>query len=295
MKAIDWVDFPVDTKERTVLTDGQVGIPGIKLFGRHNTNRALSPLQLHFHRNCFEFTYIVKGNAMFSLDRQAFNLSGGDLFITQMNEVHDTGTLPLPLHKMFWMQLDGSNPEVFLHLERNEAARLIEMLSHLKTHVITMDENETSNLLDTIFRLFLQVDSYKRHEGAALLTFFLYRVLERSEQTEFKLTPDIGRAVNYVLDNITENLDLEQLARVSLLSVSRFKQKFKSQMGSTPREFINSEKVRCAKGMLLEGVCIMDVAMELGFSSSSYFSVVFKQFTSFTPARYVKKCRNKNQ
>lgn len=295
MDAIDWVDFPVDTKERTVMTDGQVAVPGIKLFGRHDTNRAISPLNPHFHKDCFEFTYIVKGSALFSVGEHAFNLSGGDLFITQMNEIHDTGALPLPLHKMFWMQLDASNPNAFLYLQQDEAATLIHELSHLKAHVITMNETETNNLLYAVFQLFHQVDTSKHRQGAALLTFFLYRVIEQSLLTEFKLTPDIGRAINYVLDNITENIALEQLAKISLLSVSRFKQKFKSQIGSTPREFINSEKVRCAKTLLLEGENITDVAMEFGFSSSSYFSVVFKQFTSFSPLNYVKKSKNQKQ
>lgn len=58
-------------------------------------------------------------------------------------------------------------------------------------------------------------------------------------------------------------------------------------MGITPREYINSLKVEYAKNMLLdENYNITDVAFDLNFSSSNYFSSVFKQFTGFTPSQY---------
>lgn len=291
MNAIDWIDLPSDTKGRTVLLDKRVGIPGVHLFGCHNTTKAIAALEPHFHRNCFEFTYIIKGNASFAAGGQIYNLSGGDLFLSQMNEVHHTNDKPLPLHKMYWFQLDGSDNDSFLYLRCEEAARLIGKLSALCMHVITMAETEAHSLLESIFGLLTSSAPNRHREAAALLVLFLYRVLDSADRTTFRLTPDIGRAVNYALDHITEELTMDTLARVSLLSVSRFKQKFKTQIGMTPREFINSEKIRSAKVMLLDGMNITETAMELGFSSSNYFSVVFKQFTSFSPATYVKNSR----
>ena len=125
-----------------------------------------------------------------------------------------------------------------------------------------------------------------RMQGAQLLAFFLYSVLEHSESAGFRLTPDIGRAVNTIMDHLQEELTLEELAREAALSVSRFKQKFKQQMGQSPRSFINCQKVEAAKRLLAEGVSVTETAMELGFSSSSYFSTVFRRYTTLSPRQF---------
>ena len=48
------------------------------------------------------------------------------------------------------------------------------------------------------------------------------------------------------------------------------------------------QKIEQAKILLLEKMSITDVAMYLGFTSSSYFSTVFKKFTLYTPSEYIK-------
>ena len=94
-KPIAWVDSPVYSKERKVLTGQTLQVPGLRMYGHHNTAHAISPLDTHYHRDCFEFTYLVHGNVRFSVDGRTYPLSGGDLFVTMPNEVHDTAGLPL--------------------------------------------------------------------------------------------------------------------------------------------------------------------------------------------------------
>lgn len=293
MEPIDWIDFPTQTKERTVLTQGQLGVPGVQTFGYHGATCALAPLVLHYHKNCFEFTYIVKGSILFAAGGKNYVLPGGSLFLTQPNEPHDTGSTPLSVNKMFWFQLKVDDPSNFLYLERSEAKDLIDSLQQIKTHVISLDSGKAKLILDMIFEFFQEGSERAKREGAALLVFSLYRILESEEKTRFTLTPDIERAVNYILDHITEELRLEELAHISMLSESRFKQKFKLQIGITPREYINSRKIEEAKLLLLKNLSVTTVAMQLGFSSSNYFSVVFKRFTFYSPEQYINKYRQK--
>ena len=82
---------------------------------------------------------------------------------------------------------------------------------------------------------------------------------------------------------------MEHLAQIANMSVSHFKQKFKSQMGLPPREFINAERIRAAESMLLEGFSVVDTAMELGFSSSNYFAVVFRRHLGRSPREFIKE------
>jgi AraC-like DNA-binding protein len=77
------------------------------------------------------------------------------------------------------------------------------------------------------------------------------------------------------------------LAEDAGLSLSRFKTKFKAQIGIAPHEFILRCKVEAAKKFLLEeNRNVTNTAMELGFSSSQYFATVFKRFTQQTPLEF---------
>ena len=38
----------------------------------------------------------------------------------------------------------------------------------------------------------------------------------------------------------------------------------------------------------MEGMTVTDIAMLLGFTTSGYFSTVFKKYTLYTPMEYVK-------
>lgn len=278
-------DEAFNNGSRVVMTRKELGIKGLNVFGRHLASQVIPDTGGHYHRNCFEFAYVTKGNILFYVNDKEYRLSGGDIFVTAPNEVHSIGTLSLSISEMYWFQLDASEPDGFLCLEREWSERLIAEMHQLKNRVIKVDNRAMSYLMQDFYSLMV-TQGTGRYEAIGLLTVFLHRMLRYDKQTRFSLTPDIARAVEYVLDSLNENIELEILADVSQLSLSRFKQKFKQQMGVTPREFINYQKIELAKTMLQEKQEITSIAMELGFSSSNYFAVVFKRLTSLTPSEY---------
>ena len=103
-------------------------------------------------------------------------------------------------------------------------------------------------------------------------------------------SPLIARIVERIKSDPGGNYSLSDLADEAGLSLSRFKTKFKAQMGIAPHEFILRCKVDAAKKFLLEqNRNVTNTAMELGFSSSQYFATVFKRFTQQTPVEFCTK------
>ena len=88
-------------------------------------------------------------------------------------------------------------------------------------------------------------------------------------------------------DHVTEELSLHTLAGICNLSVSQFKQKFKRIVGISPRNYINKKKINFSKMLLLKDISVTEVAMQLNFNTSSYFSTVFKKYTTMTPSEYI--------
>ena len=66
----------------------------------------------------------------------------------------------------------------------------------------------------------------------------------------------------------------------------------------SPLKYINMKKIDAAREMLInDKKSITEIAFDLGFSSSQYFSTFFKKHSSFTPdefRREVEKLMKKN-
>lgn len=282
--AINWQEQYTETKERIVYTKEQHHIPGVGAFGHHLMTNAFPSLPWHYHENSFEFCILMKGSITFSTRTSSYKFSGGDVFLTYPNEIHGTNQSPITVGDLFWFQLDISDPEHFLFLTPAAASKMISWLLEIPHHVIQIDTPEIYPLLKNAFRLLQKgTDS---QVVATYLEMFLHLVILHSNNQSFRLSPDIGRSLNYIIDHICDNLTLEELASIASLSCSQYKQKFKKQIGISPRHFINQQKIEHAKLLLQEGTSVTDTAMQLGFTTSNYFSSVFKKYTLCTPAEY---------
>ena len=100
--------------------------------------------------------------------------------------------------------------------------------------------------------------------------------------------PDIKRAVNYIKSHPAENHSIERLSKISYLSESRFKQKFKEVMGMTPIKFAEKCRIEIACKLILSDKSLTQIAYDLNYSSAAHFSYAFKKETGQTPSQYRK-------
>lgn len=94
-------------------------------------------------------------------------------------------------------------------------------------------------------------------------------------------------AIQFIRDNIQENIDLEVVAQKAYMSKSSFFRHFKSETGFTPNDFILKEKISRAKQLLQNfNQSVTDVAFTLSFTSVSHFIQLFKKITGQTPNKF---------
>jgi AraC-like DNA-binding protein len=95
------------------------------------------------------------------------------------------------------------------------------------------------------------------------------------------------RAQEYVLENLEQRIKVEALAKVAGLSPSRFKARFKLEMGMAPIDYVLRCKIDNAKlALSTTGSSVTEVAFALGFSSSQHFATVFRRFTGLSPRSF---------
>ena len=289
MDAINWKDRYTDTKYRKNLTAEYLDTPGLQIFGRQIRISATESLPLHFHENYYELVYIASGTASFFVDGKYYSLGGGDVFVTGPNQLHGTNAVPVTISEMYWLQFAFDSIPNFFHLDSAASHTMEDSFSRLSSPKISTNGNEIERFFHEAFQIALS--GHHLELISQYLTLALSLILSFSEQTIFKLSPDIGWAMNYILDHITERLTLDEIAKGAFLSVSQFKQKFKQQLGISPRQFINSQKIEYARVLLEENHSVDETARKLHFESASYFTTVFKRFCCCTPTEYKKQIR----
>lgn len=93
--------------------------------------------------------------------------------------------------------------------------------------------------------------------------------------------------VEYIHDNLGEDLRLSTLAEVAGLSQHRFAHNFKHATGLAPHQYVIRERMERAKQMLRETDSpVAAVAYTLGCGSQSRFTILFRRATGTTPSAY---------
>lgn len=93
--------------------------------------------------------------------------------------------------------------------------------------------------------------------------------------------------VNFIKSNLQDPLSIEALSKKACMSQSHFFRCFKNELGISPIDFINIERIKFAKTLLKNPrKSINDACFESGFNNISYFNKIFKRYTNTTPKQY---------
>lgn len=279
--------FYSNTANCQTYTDKEIGIPGIRLFGHLVNKKAQKPLVMHIHPDCMEICYIVKGNQIYKTENEEYPLTGDNVFIAYPNELHGNGSNPNGKFEIYWIQLDMRTSKNFLNIFKPLSIDLQNSLLNIKNTRLNCDNN-LKPLLENAFRELPNNNKMIKLSGLSNLLTFLCKIIEHDKSNLQFVSPTIQDAKDYIEQNILNRIKLEFLANHVGLSLSHFKKRFKQETGETPNDFINYLRIQKAKEMLkMKEQSITDIAYALDFSSSSYFSVVFKHYTSLTPTGFI--------
>jgi AraC-like DNA-binding protein len=95
-----------------------------------------------------------------------------------------------------------------------------------------------------------------------------------------------GRAHDYIAENCTSEIGLEELAGVAGLSRAHLIRAFRREFFITPHAFQTDCRIRRARHLLRDGASPSDAALECGFADQAHLTRHFKARTGVTPAAY---------
>ena len=96
----------------------------------------------------------------------------------------------------------------------------------------------------------------------------------------------IQKAINYIENNITEELDYEAIAKESFSSSFHFQRVFSILCGYTLGEYIRNRRLSLAGTELARGKeKVIDVAYKYGYDTPESFAKAFQKFHGITPSQ----------
>ena len=280
-------NVPIWTDECKILTREQLNIPALHMIGHAHFQAASAKLDMHYHCN-MEFVVIMNGKQQYMADGKRYMLYGNDIFMTYPYENHGSGENSQDVCEFIWFQFDMSASQNFLGLTAPYSEYLFRRLLNYKHRTKKANTKD----LQVLNRAFHLLGSKEISQQILGYSFFLQFVANNICTADIELTKDlysadIQEAINYIHIHLMEDLSIDMLAENCGLSSSRFKTKFKEELGITPHSYIISLKIDTAKILLKDPKnTVTDVAYQLDFSSSNHFSSVFRKYTGCTPTYF---------
>ncbi|GAA4275551.1 helix-turn-helix domain-containing protein [Aquimarina mytili] len=162
--------------------------------------------------------------------------------------------------------------------QHSKLGKFLERVYYLSNHG---DFNQV-NAIDLTFEM-LQV-LYDEHIG-------LYKLLNRIDSKKSSTKKEVFRRLllvrNYIHDNLSAKITMEELSEISALSDYHIYTSFKNVFGLTPHQYHNKVKLEKAYMLLQNGAfSISDVVALLNFTDLQSFSKLFKKFYGNPPSKF---------
>lgn len=261
-----------------------------------NQNDKWNMSRLHFHDH-YEFLLPLTSPGNIFVNDQVYPLERGTLYLIGENTLHRT-------------MATGSHARYILHISR----KTLSDLSTPQTDFIqlTRDSFRRANLdseqMTETIELFQALERNKNdgsfgsdiHQTVALLKLLLKisPMLNASTAGESIRNKDFLRVapiLDYIRDNLSEPLTLDQIAGKFFISKHYLCRIFKSATGFSVMEYIIYSRILRARQLLQEGVSVQQAGELSGFSDNSHFIRTFGHLTGTSPGRYAKEYQTSDQ
>jgi AraC-like DNA-binding protein len=271
-------------------------LPGLMHFGRYRHTAAGHGLNRHVHAGGLEICYLARGKQAYRVGGQEYLLSGGDCYWVGPDQPHDSAGKPQEKGVLYWMVLDCSCARSgLLNLRGADAAELRKALLSMPTRQFRLGSRGRELLDAFLDRVSAPAGPMRRIRAGHVLLEFLLRMLDAANAPgRREPSAPIRRAIAMIETDPAADLSVADLASEAHLSLSRFKARFREEMGVPPAEYMLRARVARSRELLADdGRSITDVALDLGFSSSQYFATVFRRFMHQTPSEYRRESRSR--
>lgn len=254
----------------------------------------------HIH-DYIEILYALSGEFQIFLNNNEYSFSTGDIVLINSNEIHNIIALSEGVNKYIVIKFI---PELLYTTTQSlfEIKYVTPFILNESNHqkIFKKAEIEKTIIPAIIYDILEEYQQkaygYELAIRAGIFNLFLF-ILRRwhEENVDLNIHQDINRNIlarmQVVFDFIDENYQNEitasDMANLCGLSYSYFSRLFKKIKKRKFKEYLNYVRISKSEKLLItSNYNITEIAMMVGFTTTSYFITQFKQFKGISPKKF---------
>jgi AraC family L-rhamnose operon transcriptional activator RhaR/AraC family L-rhamnose operon regulatory protein RhaS len=252
----------------------------------------------HVH-DFHEMMIVIGGVAVHHLDEHLVTVSMGDVFVIPPGHVHgydvpeNSGVQVLNI--LFDLKRLNINMRDLEQIPGFHALFSVKLSNHHEPHLKlhAKDLAFVNSIIEVI-----EAEQEEMAPGYEFfcetkfqeLMVFLARRYSHVATPSGKNVLKLGELISYMEKNLGENLSFEDVAAAIHMSPTSLRRAFQETFACSPMAYLQQLRVKRAMLLLADPLkSISDVAFEVGFNDSGYFSRVFKVETDETPKEFRKR------
>lgn len=250
-----------------------------------------TPLIYHYH-DYIELLYSVNADGYIWCNEESIHFETGNLVIVNSNMPH-----VLKLERYSEYICIKFSPNIlyadetslfeykyimpFLHNNTHQKVFGDKDIDYINMKELFVNIMEEWNTKEPGYELIIRANILRLWAG-------IFRYWNKNENNNITITDTIKTALLYIEEHF-ENITEAEVAEYCHVSYNHFSFLFKNAIGKSFSEYINFLRINKAEKLLLSSEkSITDIALETGFSTSSYFISKFKAYKGLTPKKFRK-------
>ena len=269
--------------EKVVFTNPNIPVLARVCSGRLN--------DFHIHSE-IELISILSGSMTIKTESETYKASKGEVLFINSNIPHSTVDVDSDFSGRL---VQFRMPSV----TNGNLGYLFQYFNNWETPAYMFSKSDDSKLIAECINKILTEKNTNDIAGEYYITSNMYMIL--SLLYKKNLFGDTEKLLNnkkeierllpvleYIDSHYHESISIDDLSSILNLNEYYFCRFFKKVMGNTAINYINFVRTYYAKKLLFTDKTILDISMETGFSSVSYFSKIFKKHFQYSPSDYKK-------
>lgn len=258
----------------------------------HYKNTEMTGVSLH-HHDFYECYLFISGDVTYHIEGRIYNLAAGDIVLINSKELHKAiinnkdaayERIVLWLNRSFLKKISSEETDLTLCFESDK-----------KKNVLRMDF-ETQKNIRLVLNKILSVQKNKGFGYELLYSAYITELMVYINTILFNkdivLDIDIKKSnlidsiIEYINNNIEEDITIDELAEYCYLSKFHLSREFKRHTGTTIHKYIVQKKLIQSKELILNNISIKEVYKKCGFGDYSNFFRAFKNEYGVTPKQF---------
>lgn len=257
-------------------------------FSIRHTRCAVCEFHPHSH-SAFTVTAILAGRMAATIGAESFDLSAGQIALTSANQNHSASAAAVEFVSIAISPILVGEMVIETGLAR-ASAEINFRASVVIDEAITGLSRQVAEEMATLSPGHeAMLDALARQIVIHLLRHhFTVRQSSRMELSRAgPVDRRLRRAIEFMHDNFSRELALEEIASAAYLSEYHFARVFKQITGLTPHAYLANIRLERARKLLSETLLpISQIAAMVGYQSQSHFTKIFKAVTGVTPGAF---------